>query len=158
MTNQTPTALSDVDRLWETKVGSDIAFLLARANARTLSRVNATLRPYGLKARSFALLNLAVEGERLSQREVAEFLHLDPSQVVALVDGLERGGWVERVPDPNDRRAKLLIATDAGRAHLAEARAATSADEAEQFSAFGAEALYEFVDALRRIAQPDPGD
>ena len=42
-------------------------------------------------------------------------LGLDPSQIVALVDDLEGRGLVMRTLDPNDRRNKLIVATDDGR-------------------------------------------
>ena len=41
-----------------------------------------------------------------------------------LVAHLERHGYVERVPDPNDRRAKLVHATARGREVYAIAREA----------------------------------
>lgn len=39
-----------------------------------------------------------------TQRELADFLSLDPSQVVTLVDDLERRGLVERMQGEQDRR------------------------------------------------------
>jgi DNA-binding MarR family transcriptional regulator len=36
-----------------------------------------------------------------------------------LVDELEELGYVERRPDPTDRRAKLIVLTDRGRACIA---------------------------------------
>jgi DNA-binding MarR family transcriptional regulator len=50
--------------------------------------------------------------------------------VVALVDDLERGGLVRREPHPDDRRTRLVVATEAGRARLAQTLAlARSVDE-----------------------------
>ena len=51
----------------------------------------------------------------LPQRRLAERFGCDPSNVSLLVDRLEARGLVERRPDPSDRRAKLVVATDAGR-------------------------------------------
>lgn len=90
--------------------------MLARANALTLAAANAALAEHGLKARSYSVLALAADDVRPTQRELADFLRLDPSQVVALVDGLEKRQLVERRTDPADRRANVLVATDAGRA------------------------------------------
>ena len=39
-----------------------------------------------------------------------------------LVDDMERFGYVQRVPDPNDRRAKLIRFTDAGLGLLEDSR------------------------------------
>lgn len=50
----------------------------------------------------------------MTQREIAEYLRLDPSQVVALVDELERKALVKRVPNPRDRRSNVVSSTTAG--------------------------------------------
>ncbi|MFF3856137.1 MarR family winged helix-turn-helix transcriptional regulator [Micromonospora sp. NPDC002575] len=117
------------DRLRDSALAGDLSFLLARANALTLAAANAALAEHGLKARSYSVLALAADDARPTQRELAEFLRLDPSQVVALIDGLERRRLVERRTDPADRRANVLVATDAGRALFARAQASARAVE-----------------------------
>ena len=52
---------------------------------------------------------------------MGEFLVLDPSQMVGLIDELERRGAVERRADPRDRRWKIIAPTAAGRMLYAEA-------------------------------------
>src|SRR5688572_23016252 len=101
------TRLPGRDALRDSVLGGDLVFLLARANALTLAAANAALAEHGLKARSYSVLALAADGARPTQRELAEFLRLDPSQVVALVDGLEKRQLVERRTDPADRRANV---------------------------------------------------
>ncbi|MHA6627358.1 MarR family winged helix-turn-helix transcriptional regulator [Pseudonocardia sichuanensis] len=64
---------------------------------------------------------LAREGEqRLGA--VAAHLEVDPSVASRQVAALEQLGLVLRRPDPADRRAQLLAASDAGLATLAEHR------------------------------------
>ena len=111
-------------------LSEDLSFLLARANAISLAAGNAALAVHGLKARSYSVLLLTTDDARPSQRELAEFLRLDPSQVVSLVDDLQSRGLVERRPDPSDRRANVVVATTAGR-ELAAA-AGESARRAEE--------------------------
>jgi DNA-binding MarR family transcriptional regulator len=106
----------------------DLSFLLARANAIALAAGNAALSEHGLKARSYSVLVLTSGDARPSQRELAEFLRLDPSQVVSLVDELQSRRLVERRPDPADRRANVVVATDAGRALVAVAGERVHAD------------------------------
>ena len=65
-----------------------------------------------------------------TQRELAEFLSLDPSQIVPLVDQLEKGGFVERHADPNDRRSKVISATSEGHKLYKKARLETARGEA----------------------------
>lgn len=94
---------------------TDINFLLARANAVAGAASARALAPLGLRVRSYAVLALAAGGSRPSQRSIASYLRLDPSQVVSLVDGLQDQGLVLREPDPGDRRTKVVVATRRGR-------------------------------------------
>lgn len=144
-------AATGLDRLWETAVGGDLAFLMARANAVSLSSANAALSAHGLKVRSYSVLALATTGTRPTQRELSEFLKLDPSQVVTLIDQLEGRALVRREPDPGDRRANVVVATDAGRALYAQARAATQAAERSAFSALSEDDLATLASLVRTI-------
>ena len=116
-------------RLRDSVITEDLSFLLARANALSLAAGNAALSEHGLRARSYSVLALAAGDARPSQRELAEFLRLDPSQVVALVDDLQARGLVRREPDPTDRRANVVVSTPDG--HALFERAQTSARDAE---------------------------
>jgi DNA-binding MarR family transcriptional regulator len=49
-----------------------------------------------------------------------EELGLGRTAMTAVVDRLERRGWVERKPHPKDRRVALLELTDSGRQVTAE--------------------------------------
>src|SRR5919198_2971168 len=59
-------------------------------------------------------------GTRVSA--LAERAHMTKQSMAELVAHLEELGYVERVPDPSDRRAKLVRATDRGRELYAIAR------------------------------------
>ncbi|MEL5991552.1 MarR family winged helix-turn-helix transcriptional regulator [Microbacterium phosphatis] len=133
---------------------NDTAFLLARANAQSLAAAHAALAEHGLRVRSYTVLALAVSEERLSQRDIAEYLRLDPSQVVALVDDLQTRGLVTREPDPNDRRAKAVIATPAGRRLHTQAEAAVNAAERDLLSVLAADEQAVLRDLLLRLGFP----
>jgi DNA-binding MarR family transcriptional regulator len=64
--------------------------------------------------RSLALRRLAAQP--LTLRGLAERLAADPPYVTLMVDDLEERGLVQRLPHPEDRRAKLVQLTAAGRA------------------------------------------
>jgi DNA-binding MarR family transcriptional regulator len=100
----------------------DLGFLLSRASGLLVRTTNAALAGHGLRVRSYSVLLLAADsGDGVSQRELADVLGLDPSQIVLLVDELAAAGLVERQPSPVDRRTKLVVATEAGRAARADA-------------------------------------
>ena len=72
-------------------------------------------------ARVRALQRLAAQPRTLS--ELAEQLAADRPYVTLIVDGLEERGLVQRTPHPEDRRAKVVALTEAGRAAAARADA-----------------------------------
>lgn len=55
-------------------------------------------------------------GEPCSQRQLANSLHFDASNVTDIVDRLEARGILSRVVDPNDRRVRRLVLTEEGQA------------------------------------------
>ena len=66
-------------------------------------------------------------GTRLT--ELARRAHMTKQGMMLLVDDLEERGYVRRVPDPEDARAKLVRLTARGRNYVAEARRAMAAVE-----------------------------
>ena len=134
----------------------DLSFLLARANAISLAAGNAALATHGLKARSYAVLLLTTDDARPSQRDIAEFLRLDPSQVVSLVDDLQSRGLVERRTDPADRRANVVVATDAGRQLAAVARESARSAEEQVHRQLTPNERQTLTALLRILAFPEP--
>ena len=83
-------------------------------------RKDAVSEALGLSfARVRALRRLAEEPHTL--RALAEALLADPPYVTLIVDDLEQRGLVQRLPHPEDRRAKLVQLTAAGRAAASRA-------------------------------------
>lgn len=133
----------------------DANFLLARTNALSLAASNAALAEHGLKVRSYAVLTVAASGDRPSQRELAAFLQLDPSQVVALVDDLEERGLVERLPDPTDRRANVVVATEAGLAKVEAARRVVQDVDSRTYASLSDSEREQLTALLKRLAFPE---
>ena len=67
-------------------------------------------------------------GTRLT--ELARRARMTKQGMMLLVDDLEQRGFVRRVPDPEDARAKVVRLTARGRRYVAEARRVTAALEA----------------------------
>jgi len=66
---------------------------------------------------SAVFAQIKTEGSRLT--DLARGANITPQAMGELVDELEELGYVERRPDPTDRRAKLIVLTDRGRACIA---------------------------------------
>jgi MarR family transcriptional regulator for hemolysin len=86
----------------------DVARLL-----RTLADQRAA--QFGMTKAKWAVLSRLERFEGIKQAELAEMLDLQPISLTRLLDGLCDHGLVERRPDPDDRRAKLLFLTPAAR-------------------------------------------
>jgi DNA-binding MarR family transcriptional regulator len=69
------------------------------------------------------------DGTRVSV--LAERAHMTKQSMAELVHHLERLGYVERVPDPSDRRAKLVRATPRGKQLYVIAREVVAEIEAD---------------------------
>ncbi|HWL59634.1 MAG TPA: MarR family transcriptional regulator [Microbacteriaceae bacterium] len=104
-------------------MSDDLGFLLARLNIQAVQTMQEMLHPLGLSARAYVVLRLAASDEPPFQRELAELLQLDPSQVVTLVHKLEAKGLVSRTQTAADRRTNRIVATEAGRALAKPAKA-----------------------------------
>ncbi|MEI8000865.1 MAG: MarR family winged helix-turn-helix transcriptional regulator [Actinomycetes bacterium] len=95
----------------------------------------------GVKPSTYGLLSVVDRRQPVSQREVCDALGTHASDMVDIVDGAERQGWVERRRDPSDRRRYQLTITPDGRhalarydelAALAEAEVLAPLSEAER--------------------------
>jgi DNA-binding MarR family transcriptional regulator len=93
--------------------------------------------------------NIQPEGSRLTY--LAERANMTKQSVGEVTTELERLGYVERVPDPDDGRAKIIRLTERGRA--AQGLGLGIIDEIEQEWAerYGAERVAALRDALEAI-------
>lgn len=84
----------------------DVARLLRRRFEKALE--NAGLGLTVAEARTLAFVS---RRPGLRQSTLAEELCVEPMTLVGFLDRLETAGLVERIPDPADRRAKLIRLT-----------------------------------------------
>jgi len=75
-------------------------------------------------AHAMVLVHLPLEGGRLT--DLAAAAGVTKQSMSPLVDDMERFGYVQRVPDPDDRRAKRICFTEAGIALLEDSRKVVS--------------------------------
>ncbi|GAA2980961.1 MarR family transcriptional regulator [Actinokineospora diospyrosa] len=110
--------------------------------------------------RGYQVLTSATAGEACSQQTLAHRLGLDKTVMTYLIDDLERSGLVERRPDPADRRARLLSATDVGKARLAETTESLRGVEEQVLAPLAAPERDLLRDLLRKLAtrQDNPVD
>lgn len=110
---------------------SSLAFLLSQVGIYASKRFAERIAAIGLQPPLFRVLNLVDAEEGKSQQAIAAGIEIPPSRMVALVDELERGGLVERRPEPKDRRVRALFLTAEGRRCLARGRKIAQQHEEE---------------------------
>lgn len=143
---------TSAERLRDTDLANEIEFMTARARSVGSGRANTMLADLDLRVRSYSVLSLACSGQNPSQRELAGFLSLDPSQIVALVDHLENRGAVTREQDPRDRRSKVIVATPDGHALYRQAVAIIQKAENRSLRSLSPAEREQLRSLLRRIA------
>ena len=90
------------------------AFLLAQLGAHAASQFAERLGVLELTPADAGILRLLRAEAGLSQQELAARLRIHPSRLVAILDSLEKRGFVERRANPDDRRLYSLHLTQAG--------------------------------------------
>ena len=91
------------------------------------------------------------DGTRIT--DLAERALITKQTAGFLVDQLERAGYVRRVPDPRDARARLVQIAGRGRAAVEVARQAEAKVEAEWTAHLGQEATLQLRQALARLRE-----
>ena len=97
-----------------------------------------------------------IEDEGSTLTELAAKAKLSKQALHQLVNDLEARGYVERVPSPDDGRAKLIRTTDKGERSIETAWSAIAQIEREWTAVLGAAKMHAFREmlaALRRRAE-----
>jgi len=91
---------------------------LMRAAGAMQQRFAAGRAADGLTMAQFAILETLLHCGPLCQRDLAVKLLVSGANITKVIDGLERGGMVERIRSKQDRRYISVALTAAGRRHI----------------------------------------
>jgi DNA-binding MarR family transcriptional regulator len=140
-----PAALADHD------MARDLGWLVGQiqhgylaAAARAVDSV-----PGGL--RGLYVLGAAIRCHAPNQIEVARRYGIDRTVMVRLIDDMEKAGLVERRPDPADRRARMIVGTERGRAAYDAAQAQLRLVEDHVLAPLGPDERDTFVRMVREV-------
>lgn len=109
------------DSAEKTKGPFRAGFLIHDASRLRRTVVDQRLKPLGVtRSQWWVLVNLArseatTHKDGIAQVELARLLDVGKVTVTGLIDRLEESGLVQRIPDPNDRRSKLVKMSRKGR-------------------------------------------
>ena len=113
------TKLTDQAPLWR-----DLPSRLLNQTAILVGRVvNETLAREGTDRYRFAVVATLDAFGPASQAELGRRTNVDPSDMNAVINGLEAEGIVKRVSNPDDRRQNIVAVTKMGRARFRRLKA-----------------------------------
>ena len=114
-------SVGDAEALHAARALSSTVALLSRAVGRALAPWNMTW------PQAMSLLLLRAQNGPTTATRLVEQLGLGRTAMTAVVDRLERRGWVARRPHPRDRRVALVELTKDGRSVADEVAAVVQA-------------------------------
>jgi DNA-binding MarR family transcriptional regulator len=130
----------------------DLGALFARVTRRLIEAERPLLEARGLSMWAYVALTRLVQGPAPTQIALAEQMGYDKTRLIVILDQLADEGLIERTPDPEDRRARIVQLTAAGRARHLQARADIRAMESEMLDGFGEAERTMLRTALGRLA------
>ena len=117
------------------KFDARVRSLMAQDDETPLALSNLALRDKVGAAHIHITRHLSLQGDRIT--DLAERAGMSKQAMLDLVDQCEAWGLVTREPDPQDRRAKRVVYTDAGREWHGAFQRAVAQAEAEFVEAVG---------------------
>jgi DNA-binding MarR family transcriptional regulator len=131
---------------------SSPVIVLGRLGFEIKRRAVDELEAAGSSLYDYSVLALLAEGASETQASIADTLKLDRSQLVGLLDHLEKDGLIERRRDPNDRRRHIVSLTSDGKKRLGLLRSIVKDIEEHFLAPLEADERYQLYRLLFRIA------
>ncbi|WP_030807170.1 MarR family winged helix-turn-helix transcriptional regulator [Streptomyces sp. NRRL S-337] len=131
------------------------SWLLGRAAARGHRLVADALATEGMRMMHHAVLSAVDELGPVSQAELGRTVGIDPKDMVALVNDLQKDGLVTRTPDPNDRRKNAVEISPAGKQRLRRTQQLGDQANAELTAALTPDERAQLITLLGKITAPE---
>jgi DNA-binding MarR family transcriptional regulator len=100
------------------------------------ARIHTLLENLGLYRGQPSVLRALWEQEGLMHTELARRLQVQPATITKMLRRMEKAGFVERRPDPNDHRVSRVYLTETGQAVRADVQQVWRQLEEEAFAGF----------------------
>jgi len=133
------------------KIEDCIFYQLNKANQAAARFLSEKLAPSGVTAVQGVALNFLFQGDEITSRQLGERTKLDSATLTGLLDRLEAGGFVERRPNPADRRAILICLTKKGKRVAGEVHKTIETANRELLSSFGVQEERGLKAMLKRL-------
>jgi MarR family transcriptional regulator, transcriptional regulator for hemolysin len=125
----------------------DVQRLIRRNWARALTASGVGLS----EPQARILANLLRQEEGLTQTQLAGELEMEKAPLGRLLDRMEEGGYIERRPDPDDRRARRVFLSAAGAEAIPSMLSVTQQVFAEAFEGVPEHKIDVMIDVLEAL-------
>ena len=109
------------------------------------------LREFGFAVGQLPVLVSLKNRKALSQAELARIAQVEQPSMAQLLARMERDGLVERVPDPQDGRSRLISLTPLAAKRLPKAKALMDAHAQNALADFSPEETAQLTALLKRL-------
>jgi MarR family transcriptional regulator, lower aerobic nicotinate degradation pathway regulator len=96
------------------RLAGTVFWLLGRASLLANRLTQERLAAGGMRRGHYGVLATLADVGSASQADLCRYVGVDRSDMVAILNDLQDLGYVERAPDPADRRRNIVVATPAG--------------------------------------------
>lgn len=129
------------------------SFWINRASRALQKLQEGRLRPLGLGMSQMPVLHALQDGGALTQKELAQRARVEQPTMAEMLARMERGGVVQRAPNPNDGRESLTSLTGEALRRWPDGKLALMEVEREATAGFTAEEKELLRKLLQRVAE-----
>jgi DNA-binding MarR family transcriptional regulator len=133
----------------------DLAAMLAPLLSEMIAAELPVLQAHGLTMWGYSVLLALDRSPVRTQAALAEAIGADKTRIIPILDQLQARGYIERHPDPDDRRVRLLAATESGRAVKNAAQTAIQRGEERWLGVLSADDRRVFLRVLGQLTRSD---
>jgi DNA-binding MarR family transcriptional regulator len=139
-----------------TALDRSLGYTLRRAQLSTYPEFTRFMSEFLIRPSQFAVLVLIRHNPGLTQSEVSSVLEIKKTNLVALLDSLEKRSLLERREVAGDRRAFALHITAKGKAFVERMEACHNSMEADIRKRLGEKASGQLLELLHAFTKGDP--
>ncbi|WP_077102605.1 MarR family winged helix-turn-helix transcriptional regulator [Mycobacterium terramassiliense] len=135
----------------------DLAAMMGPLVREMIAAEIPVLAAHGLSMWGYVVLNALDRSPVRSQAALAEAIGADKTRIIPTLDELQSRGFIERRPDPDDRRVRLLALTEAGRTAKDAAQQDIQRGEERWLATLSADDRRVFLRVLRQLSDTRGG-
>lgn len=137
--------------IFDENLDRSLGFLLNDVARLMRKRFDRQARDLGLTRAQWRVMMFLRRHEGARQNELAALLEVENVTLGRHIDRLEESGWVERRPDPSDRRAWLLFLDEKSRPILDKLAVVLIGTRETALSGFNTDEREDLIETLQRI-------